>query len=116
MRAEAIIDAVRSVTKAWAKQRKAEERQASRESRRYSILARSSGRRTLKDAAESVMEAAYLKGSSNGELPATARQVMYAARGPIQEHTEEMLDDKYFTRVSSVSSFGVRGMGTFEAS
>ena len=37
----------------------------------------------MKDAAYQVMENAYLKASSNGTLPANARQVMYAARGDI---------------------------------
>lgn len=98
MKAEAIIHAVRSVTKVWAKQRKAEEREANRVLRRSSVLTRSNSPWTLKDAAESVMEAAYRQASSNGELPATARQIMYAARGPIQDLTGEMLDDKYFTQ------------------
>jgi hypothetical protein len=98
MKANVIIEAVRSVTKVWAKQRKAEEREANRILRRSTVLTRSSNRWTLKEAAESVMEAAYLQASSNGELPATARQIMYAARGPIQERTGEMLDDKYFTK------------------
>ena len=35
---------------------------------------------TTKAAAYQVMEAAYLKASSNGKLPANARQIMYAAR------------------------------------
>ena len=35
---------------------------------------------TVKAAACQVMEAAYLKASSNGTLPANARQIMYAAR------------------------------------
>ena len=35
---------------------------------------------TVKAAAYQVMEAAYLKASSNGTLPANARQIMYAAR------------------------------------
>lgn len=35
---------------------------------------------TVKDAAYQVMEQAYLKASSNGTLPANARQIMYAAR------------------------------------
>ena len=39
---------------------------------------------TLKDAAFGVMEEAYLKAGANGTLPANARQIYYAARGPIK--------------------------------
>ena len=42
---------------------------------------------TVKDAAYQVMEQAYLKASSNGTLPANARQIMYAARPLIIELT-----------------------------
>ena len=42
------------------------------------------------------METAYLKASSNGTLPAHARQIMYAARGAIQERTQKPLGDQYF--------------------
>ena len=44
------------------------------------------------------MEAAYLKASSGGTLPAHARQIMYAARGEIQRRTGRRLDDQYFTQ------------------
>jgi hypothetical protein len=45
------------------------------------------------------MEEAYMKASANDTLPATARQVMYAARPKIQEQTGgRQLDDKYFTQ------------------
>ena len=40
------------------------------------------------------MEAAYLKASANDTLPAKARQVMYAARGTIQDRTGKSLDDR----------------------
>ena len=50
-----------------------------------------------KEAAAQVMEAAYLAASANGTLPATARQVMYAARPKIEELTSgRRLDDQYF--------------------
>ena len=42
---------------------------------------------TVKTAAYQVMEQAYLKASSNGALPANARQIMYAARPLIIELT-----------------------------
>ena len=53
---------------------------------------------TIKEAAYDVMAAAYLKASANNTLPAKARQVMYAARGKIQERTGKSLDDRYFTQ------------------
>ena len=46
-----------------------------------------------------VMEQAYLKASANGTLPANARQIYYAARGPILKATgRESLDSNYFTQ------------------
>src|SRR5437867_7232090 len=44
------------------------------------------------------MEKAYLMTSSDGTLPAQARQIMYVARGEIQERTGRRLDDQYFTQ------------------
>jgi hypothetical protein len=97
MDSTAIFDAVRSVTGAWARQRKAEEREVSRISRRRDALIRSR-RMTIRDAAWSLMSQAYLKASSGGTLPAHARQIMYAARGEIQHLTGRILDDQYFTQ------------------
>ncbi len=51
-----------------------------------------------RQAAWAVMEEAYLKASSNNTLPAHARQIMYAARGRIQEITGKPLKDSYFTQ------------------
>ena len=54
---------------------------------------------TVKDAAWKVMREAYLKASGGGKLPASARQVMYAARGYILEATgRSSFDDDYFTQ------------------
>jgi len=86
-------DSVLSVTKNWAKQRKAEERHASAAANRRARLI-SSYRETIKDVAFEVMEKAYLAASTNDTLPATARQVMYAARPEIQERTDRKLDDQ----------------------
>jgi hypothetical protein len=94
--ADSIIGDVTAVTRKWTKQRKAEERRASAASRRNVIYRRS--RVTARGAAWQVMQSAYRKASSDGTLPAHARQIMYAARGPIQEQTGEPLDDKYFTQ------------------
>ncbi len=65
MKSDAIIGAVQGVTKKWAKQRKAEERQASaRLNRRYVMVRRYHV--SIKDAAWQVMEEAYLKASAGG--------------------------------------------------
>src|SRR5262249_38519699 len=88
---------IRGVTKKWAKQRKAEERQRSARARRQEVFTRSV-RVTLKEAANEVMAAAYQKASNHGQYPAHARQIMYAARGAIQERTGQQLNDHYFTQ------------------
>jgi hypothetical protein len=99
MDSKSIIDAVTGVTAKWAKQRKAEERQANRVYNRRSAMTRSY-RTTIKDAAWGCMEAAYLKASSNGKYPAHARQVMYAARPEILRRADgvETLRSEYFTQ------------------
>jgi DNA topoisomerase VI subunit A len=95
--AEAIAAGLRTVTKDWARQRKAEERDASRRHMRYARLVRYREKK-IKEVAYEVMEQAYLKASANGTLPANARQIMYAARPLIQQQTEKKLDDQYFTQ------------------
>jgi hypothetical protein len=96
--AASITDAVEGVTKAWAKQRKAEERSASAFARRYNRMVRSD-RFTIREAAWVAMEDAYMKASDNGRLPTRPRQIMYAARPEILELTEkDTLDDRYFTQ------------------
>jgi hypothetical protein len=94
--ADDIFAGVESVTKEWTKQRKAEERHASARWRRSNI---GLPRHTVKDAAWHVMDRAYLQASASVTLPATARQVMYAARPQIQKDTGRQLDDQYFTQV-----------------
>src|SRR6266851_8953792 len=91
-----IIKAVKDVTKHWCKQRKREERQANAAVKRIEAFKRSR-RVTLKEAAYEVMVAAYEKASGVTGL-AMARQVMYCARGAIQEMTGRQLDDKYFLK------------------
>ena len=98
-KSDAIIGALKGVTKKWAKQRKREEREAS------AILNRGYAMRryhvSIKDAAEQVMEKAYLKASANGTLPALARQIMYAARPEIQNLADRQIGkgfDQYFTQ------------------
>jgi DNA topoisomerase VI subunit A len=95
--ASAIVSGLRAVTRDWAKQRKSEERDASRRTYRYDRLVRRR-EQSIKEVAYEVMQQAYLKASANGTLPATARQVMYAARPLIQQRTDKQLDDQYFTQ------------------
>jgi hypothetical protein len=95
--ADRLKNSVLGVTKDWAKQRKAEERQASAAANREARLIRPSDYYNFKSAAEEVMEEAYLKASANGTLPASARQVMYQARPFIQEMMGgRQLNDQYF--------------------
>ena len=97
MNATSIISSVERITRKWAKQRKLEERSATAQSRRRQAMT-SSQRTTLKEAVNEHIEAAYIAVSSNGTLPAHARQVMYDVRRRIQGITDESLDDKYFTQ------------------
>jgi len=92
----AITEMVTGVTKKWAKQRKAEERSKRATANRKYVFR--SARWTIKDAAYEYMETAYLKASGNGRFPANARQIMYAARGHIQDLTGQPLADNYFTQ------------------
>jgi hypothetical protein len=96
--AGALIAVVEDVTKDWAKQRKAEERDHNARLHRYDRLVRYR-RITVRDAAFQVMEAAYRKASDNGQLPTRPRQIMYAARPEILKLTGgRTLDDRYFTQ------------------
>lgn len=95
MDAATIIDAVQHVTKDWCRQRKAEERHAASAARREEALIRCR-RVTFREAAWEVMETAYMNASTNGQWPAYARQVMYAARGRIQKLTGKTVNDQYF--------------------
>ncbi len=100
MKSDAIMGAVQGVTKKWAKQRKAEEREASAHlNRRYVMMRRYHV--SIRDAAWQIMEKAYLKASANGKLPAHARQIMYAARPHIQRTADREIGkgfDQYFTQ------------------
>ncbi len=92
----ALSNLVTGVTKKWARQRKREERSRQAASNRAYVFRHR--RATLKDAAYEVIEQAYRKASGDGRYPANARQIMYAARGYIQERTGERLVDNYFTQ------------------
>jgi hypothetical protein len=65
----------------------------------YRAMEKPPGGMEIKEAAYAVMEEAYLKASGGGKLHATARQIMYAARGPILTLTgKQELNDHYFTQ------------------
>ena len=65
----------------------------------YWAMARPPRQISIKDAAWSIMEAAYLAASDDGKLPANARQIMYSARPSILEIAgRDKLDDAYFTQ------------------
>jgi hypothetical protein len=96
--ASAVADAVKGVTREWAKQRRSEERDKSARLRRDDRMIRRR-RITIRDAAEEVMVAAYNAASDNGTLPTRPRQIMYAARPKILLRTgKSSLDDRYFTQ------------------
>src|SRR3954447_24778524 len=90
-----LLDDVQKVTKKWAEQNRREIREASARANRRSTFA-AVRKVTVVDAAYEIMEAAYLKASGGGRLPVKPRQIMYAARGHIQERTGKRLDDRYF--------------------
>jgi hypothetical protein len=97
--AERLKDSVLSVTKDWAKQRKAEERHASALANRRDRLVRASDYYNFKSAAFEVMKRAYMAASADGKLPTGARQVMYQARPFIQDKMGgQQLNDQYFTQ------------------
>jgi hypothetical protein len=94
-----LANLILKATAKWKKQRTAEIRDRSAALRRKEALRQRYRSLTLKDAAAVVMEQAYLKASANGTLPANARQIYYAARGPILKATgRESLDSNYFTQ------------------
>ena len=106
-----IIDLIEKSTAKWAKQRKAEIRDANAVHRRCDNLSRRFRRVTQKEAAYAVMRSAYMTASANGTLPANPRQIMYAARGAILERTgRETLDSGYFTQTLLVDYIKERGV------
>lgn len=94
--AKMLVDLVMSGTAKWAKQRKAEDKDARAVYRRKDVMIRCR-RMTIKEAAYWCMGAAYRKASGNCKLPANARQIYYAARPEILKRTGlDTLDSKYF--------------------
>ena len=90
-----IIGLIREGTKKWTKTRKAEERSPASRSYRYSRMTQERGVQ-FKEAAAEIMETAYLKVSGPDNLPANARQIMYAARPHIQKVTGKQLKFELF--------------------
>jgi hypothetical protein len=85
-----ILDAVKTATSKWTRQKKSEERHPGMIRYRTSRMTREP-RMTQKEAAWQIMAAAYMAASGNGGLPALARQIFYQARPKIMALT----DDKY---------------------
>jgi hypothetical protein len=95
--ADDLISGLESVTKTWAKQRKAEERNT-RAIENRAIRMMRSFRTTQKEVVVDNMEEAYLKASAGGTLPANCRQIYYAIRPIVQQEadTKEQLSYSYF--------------------
>jgi hypothetical protein len=97
--AKAIADLIEGVTEKWAKQRKAEQRDASARLRRDDRLVYYRVRPvSIVNAAYRVMRQAYMSASANGALPANPRQIMYVARPEIFKISGKGVDDRYFTQ------------------
>jgi hypothetical protein len=92
--AKGLLGDVSKVTKKWADQNKREIREAGARAARQSHFRQR--RTTVQEAAWDVMVDAYTKASGGGRLPVKPRQIMYAARGHIQQITGKRLDDRYF--------------------
>jgi hypothetical protein len=95
--ARGLVADVEKVTKKWRQQREREIRDANARSRRRDVFVRTRPV-TIQEAAWRSMERAYLKASAGGTMPVTPRQIMYAARGDIQNATGRQLDSRYFTQ------------------
>jgi hypothetical protein len=106
--AQGILDDVTKVTRKWAEQSRREIRDANARSARRSAFVRAR-HITVQDAAWEIMEQAYLKASGGGRLPVKPRQIMYAARGYIQQRTGKKLDDRYFCQTILPDYCAIRG-------
>jgi hypothetical protein len=97
--ARTIADMLAKTTDRWAKQRKAEIRDANARFRRSDRMSRRMRPLDQTEAAERVMRDAYMTASANGTLPANPRQIYYAARPEILWLTEKTsIASKYFTQ------------------
>ncbi len=93
MDAQSIINAVESVTRPWAKQRKAEERGSKRQRVYYY-----SDRVNFTDIADKILPTAYLHASGQGAYTVSQRQLYYAARDAFSEATGREIDYSYFSQ------------------
>ncbi len=99
---DAIRQGVTAVTKDWTTVQKKTQRDAARGARALERYYRGRMKEeSIKTIASRVMATAYQQASGAGKFPATARQVMYAARPLILAQTEKSLGkdfDVYFTQ------------------
>lgn len=97
--AKTIADMLAKSTDRWAKQRKAEIRDANARWHRADRMSRRVRPLDQTEAAERVMRDAYMTASANGTLPANPRQIYYAARPEMLRLTEKTsIASKYFTQ------------------
>ena len=95
--AKTIADMLAKSTDRWAKQRKAEIRDANARFRRADRMSRRHRPMKQTEAAERLMREAYMTASANGTLPANPRQIYYAARPEMLRLTElSAIDSNYF--------------------
>jgi len=94
MNASDLTGIIIKVTKKWAKQRKAEERNARAAERREELW---SGRVAFTDVAREIIDRGYAEVSDNSRLPAPQRNIFYAIREEFREQTDRELNWKYFT-------------------
>ena len=93
-----ILDCVESATAKWTRQKKSEERHPGNIRYRVSRMTREP-RTSQKEAAWSILEAAYMAASGGGALPAMARQIYYQARPKIMALTDDKeLQYGYFSQ------------------
>lgn len=109
--AGALTALVEGATAKWAKQRKAEERDAGARERRNDRLIYFRRPLNLREAAFRVLPQAFMTASANGTLPANARQIYYAARPKILEITgKESLNSQYFCQTLLIDYMQERGV------
>ena len=89
-----ILGITRSVTKAWTKQRKAEERGRSRQTRMYLY----SDRVDFTEVAKEILPKGYAHASGTGRYTVDKRQFYYAVRDQFQEKTGREITADYFSQ------------------
>ncbi len=94
--ADLITKCVNRSTSKWKKQRNSEDRSSARASSRSNAFRQRDN--YLTEIIPVIIEAAYMKASAGGTLPAMARQVMYAARPLVAKYTSRELRSEYFTQ------------------